>query len=528
MLNRLRPYIAAAFLAGFSAPSFAQDHPAPSAAGTDTTPAASSTMAAPGASGSAGTSAQAPGKAQKLTIEECIEMALQKNFTVQIQRYNVANAQDALQIAKATFDPTISLSSTRTFSQSSNTTTQLNGAPAPVSDNTNTRLGVSQEISTGATVGLSTGLNRSSNNSSFSVLNPAYTGNVTLTVTQPLLKGAGSSIARANIERNQIGVTVADLNFQAQVMNIVQNTEDAYYNLVYAQQQLHVYELSLDLAQKLLDEAVEKRRVGTATNIDVLQAQVGVANARGNVLLGRQNLKDNADSLLALIGQFDFNRKITTSGFPDFSGPIPATSSVYENALAHQPDFLAAKTAIEQARIDVRVAKNQKRPDLSVGGALGYNGTDTSAANVYQDIPTGNSYNWQLNLTLSFPWGFRGDTARYHEAVSNLHQQQTSLRQLQQNILVQVRSAVRAVQTNSENVKIAALSAEYSSKQYDLQRAQFDAGLATSRDVLQTQSDLQNARLAELKARVTLQTSLASLRRIEGDSLRRYHIVVPQ
>ncbi len=507
MSNRLCQTLAAAVLfAGFFSRSAAQPN---AASAPDSTPAAE----------------PAP---VRLTIEDCIRLTLEKNFTVQIQRYNVSNARDALEIAKAPFDPNVSLTSNRSFSQSSSTNTELNGAPAPVSDNTNTRLGVTEQVATGATIGLSTLLNRSSSNSRYNILNPAYSGNVTLSVTQPLLKGAGSSIAEAGIERSKIGVTIADLDFEAQVMNVVQSTENAYYSVVYAREQLQVYKLSLDLAQKLLFEAQEKRKIGSATDIDVLQAQVGVANARNNVIQATQSLKNSTDALLALIGQFDFNRDISTAGFQEFTGPVPVTSSVYENALAHQPDFLAAKAAIEQARIDVRVAKNQKRPDLSVGGALGYSGTNSSAANVYQDIPTGDSYLWQLNVSLSFPWKFRGANAQYQQALSTLHQHQDSLRQLQQNILVQVRSAVRAVETNRESVKIAALSADYSAKQYNLEVARFDAGLATSRDVLQTQSDLENARLAELQARITLQNSLSSLRRIEGSSLKYYHVVVPE
>jgi len=502
MPNRLRLSLAAAACAaGLAGPVAAQDAAPPA-------PATPATI--------------------KLSVDDCVRLALEKNFTVAIQRYTVANARDSLEIAKATFDPTVSLTSSRNFSQSSSTNTQLNGAPTPISDTTNTRLGVSQEIATGGTVTVSTNLNRSSSNSSFNLLNPAYSGNVTLAVTQPLLQGAGPSIARAAVERSQIGVTVANLNFQAQVLNVIQSTENAYYSLVYADEQLKVYQLSLELAQKLLDEAQEKKRVGTATDVDVLQAQVGVATARRNVLQARQSLQDGNDALLALVGQFQLDQSVATAGFEAFTGGIPLVTSVYDTALNHQPDYLAAKIAIEQNQIDVRVAKSQKQPNLSVGGALGYSGLDTSASSVYQDIPKGNSYLWQLNVALSFPWKFRGDTARYHQALTALAQQQTGLRQLEQNILVQVRSAVRSVETNSENVKIAAVAADYSAKQYDLERARFDAGLATSRDVLQTQADLENARVAELQARITLQNSISALHRLEGSSFERYHVTVPE
>jgi outer membrane protein TolC len=109
-----------------------------------------------------------------------------------------------------------------------------------------------------------------------------------------------------------------------------------------------------------------------------------------------------------------------------------------------------------------------------------------------------------------------------------LDQQTLVVHQLEQSILVQVRAAVRTVETNSEKVKIAALAAEFSAKQYDLESARFAAGLATSRDVLQTQSDLQNARVAELQARITLQNSISALHRLEGSSLERYQIALPE
>jgi outer membrane protein TolC len=109
-----------------------------------------------------------------------------------------------------------------------------------------------------------------------------------------------------------------------------------------------------------------------------------------------------------------------------------------------------------------------------------------------------------------------------------LDQQTLVVHQLEQSILVQVRAAVRTVETNSEKVKIAALAAEFSAKQYDLENARFAAGLATSRDVLQTQSDLQNARVAELQARITLQNSISALHRLEGSSLERYQIALPE
>src|SRR5205814_5437855 len=102
---------------------------------------------------------------------------------------------------------------------------------------------------------------------------------------QSLLSGFGRDINRAGIVRAEIGLLRANLDFKAQVLNVIQDTENAYYNLAYAREQLSVRNFSLALANKLFDEAKTRRDTGVATDQDVLQAEVGVANSRRGVIL---------------------------------------------------------------------------------------------------------------------------------------------------------------------------------------------------------------------------------------------------
>jgi len=90
--------------------------------------------------------------------------------------------------------------------------------------------------------------------------------------------------------------------------------------------------------------------------------------------------------------------------------------------------------------------------------------------------------------------------------------------------MLDVRLAVRAVETNLISVEIAAKATELASRQYDQQKARFDAGLSTSRVVLQFQDDLENARIAELQAKLALRRAVAELRRLEGTSLQRFRL----
>jgi outer membrane protein TolC len=468
--------------------------------------------------------------APPLTLEECIARALQRNFTLKIQDFSTDIARESLNAAKAAFEPTFTATATRAVSQQSTSTSTLDGAPTigPRSDTTDTRLGVSQPITTGATLGLSTSLDRRATNSTFSTLNPAYNSDVALTVSQPLLKGAGTAVNRAAIERTQLGVSIATLDFESQVLQVVRDTEAAYYNLVFAREQKLVKEHSLELAQQLYDENKNRKAAGVATDLDVLSAEVGVANARNGVLTAEQTVRDNEDQLIALIGQFEFDTPLGDVRLPADVDPAPSFDLSYKLARDNQPDFLATRASIQQLEIDANTAKNSRLPSLDLGGALGFNGTDRTYGTAMTRVKDADGYNWEVDLSLSVPWGLHAGRARYRSAQASLRQQQARLQQVEQNLLVQVRAGVRAVETSRQSVAIFGQATQLAEKQYELELARFKAGLSTSRQVLQTQDDLEAARLNELQARIDLRIAYANLHQLETSSLSRYHIALAE
>lgn len=452
----------------------------------------------------------------ELTLEQCIARALQKNFDLEISRFAPQIAEDNITVAKGGFEPQLSVTGS----------TGENASPGFESKSSDLRVGVSQRLYTGTTVSASSRIDRSSSNPALT-LNPAYDADLTLSVRQSLLSGAGTAVNRAGIERAEIGFARANLEYKARVLDVIQDTENAYYNLAYAREQLSVRNFSLTLANRLLDEAKTRRDTGVATDLDVLQAEVGVANARRSVILAEQTVKDRQDNLLSLIGQFELDAALGTVRFKEAPSAIPVFASSYAMAKQNQPDYLSAQAAIDQFRLDLRLAKDAARPDLTVGAALGLSGTNGSGSDAFGDALDRQNHSWQVDFALSYPWGQKSDKARERQSLAALTREQTRLRQTEQTIELQVRSAVRSVETNLESVKIASLASALSQKQYELEKAKFDAGLSTSRRVLEAQDDLETARVSELQARATLHTAIAALHRIEGSSLQRYAVELP-
>lgn len=478
---------------------------------------------------SAPTAASGPA-ASTLSLEECVARALDRNFDLQIQRVTTGQAREAVTIADSAFDPTLELSASTSTSQQPTVVSSIDGVSSAGLRNQSrdVRAGVSQKLSTGATVSASASLDRGESNSRNLFINPAYTGDFNLSVRQPLLRGAGSEYSRAALRRAELGVDRANLDLKGSVLVVVRNVEAAYYNLVFARQQRGVRQLSLELAQQLLEENRARRQTGVATDLDVLQAEVGVANARRSLLLADQTVQDREDALTALIGQFEFNQTIGEVSFDKSAVPGVSFDFSYKLARENQPALASSAIAIRQLEIDRETAKRNRMPSFDVGAGLGLNSREASLGNAATRTFNGDGYAWQVDLTLRVPWAQREDNARLRLAQSNIVREQTRLQQLDQDLVVEVRSAVRAVETNRESVAISGMATRLSERQYELERARFNAGLSTSRRVLEAQDDLEVARVNELQSQVNLRIALAELQRLEGSSLTRFRIVLDQ
>lgn len=457
--------------------------------------------------------------APELTLQQCITRAIARNFDLEIQRYSPQIARDSIEIARAGYQPVI----TATTSTGAIHEDATGSSSSYDSYSRSTRVGVTQQLYTGTTLGVSSQLDRSR----VDPLNPAYDADLTLSVRQQLLKGFGSAVNKASINRARLGLDRANLDYKSSALSIIRSTEFAFNDVVFNREQLEVRRFTLSLAERFHEEAKTRRQTGVATDLDVLTAEVGVANARRNVLLAQQTARDSEQDLLALIGQFELDAPLGTMRFTEVETEAPVFASSYNLAKQNQPDLLSTQLAVEQAKLDLKVAKDGKKPSLSVGAAVGMNGSRSSSSAAIGDALDRDNHSWQMDLSVSYPWGQIGDRARYRQSLATLNQQQTRLRQLEQSIELEVRSAIRAVETNLETVKISHQSRLLSDRQYELEKALFDVGRSTSYRVLQAQNELENARVAELQSNVSLRNSISSLRRIEGSSLQRYSVTLP-
>lgn len=459
----------------------------------------------------------------QVSLQNCIATALGRNFTVRVQQFSVLQAADNVTIQEATFEPILGFNASRQVTNTAVDEAALGIAPHSTFDTA--ALSVNDTLITGGTLSASYQLTKSDYSPAYFQPNPSFGSTVSINVAQPLLQGAGTDYNRAALESARLGVHISNLNFKSTVLTMVYNVETTYYNLLYQREQFKVAQDTLRQAQQLLDENTVKRQTGVLTDLDVMNAKAGVASAENQLILDEQAVHNSEDQLLQLLGDREFRTAVGGIDFPDLPDPEVSFARSYKLARENGPNLAVAQATIEQYKLQALKAHRNMLPQLNVNGGLGYSSFASSA----NQSVTGswNGYNWNAGLTLSIPWGMKANRALYRQAMSGVRSEEVAYDQADQNLMVQVRAAIRAVETARQTVKSTGEETRFAEKAYELQKAEFDAGLATSYLVLQAQNTLETARVSELQAKVSLLLAIADLRFLEGSSLQLYKINLP-
>src|SRR5436305_4248577 len=207
-----------------------------------------------------------------LTIPDLINLMIQNNLDIGVNRLTPLSAQYLINTWFRPFEPTLSLSATVNHNTVP-ATSQFIGAPSLSTLGGTYSVGFTQALATGTNVGVNFSLIRSSSNNGFNTFNPYYSGLLQYTFTQHLMNGWGRSINTHQIRIAQNNQKISESQFEQKTMDLVQQAQRSYWDLVFAAEDIKIKQRSMDLAQKTLSDNQIQVRIGTLAPIDLVQAE---------------------------------------------------------------------------------------------------------------------------------------------------------------------------------------------------------------------------------------------------------------
>jgi len=455
-----------------------------------------------------------------LDLEDAYQLALARNLDLVVGRYNIAVADSFIHANTGIFDPNFLFGVDGDFTRSPSATV-LEGALVQESRNTRFGLTLDALLPSSTYLRLDTGMNRGSTNSEFFFINPRYGADVNLSLRQPLLRNFGSLVTRQGIVVAQNTRDRTAETFEIGVVAVLQQVEEAYWNLVASRRAVEVSEQSLELAERLLGETDERVKVGTSAPIDLVQSETGVATRRQD-LIAAGNLAANAEDALKAVLGFDapeeWLTEIETTEAYEFEAIDIDLAQAIDTALARRPEVRRKLLELEQLEYDVRVARNRVLPSLDLEASYGWGGIGGDARIDEDDdgeidvvIPGGPGDAWDQVFDFDFPhWTLGvqfgipiGNNEAQGQLAQRRYEQQRStieLNALRQQIIQEVRVAVRALADGKALVEASLAARDLSERNLEAEETKFDNGLSTNYQVLEIQEDLAQAQLSLIRA----------------------------
>jgi len=533
-----------------------------------------------------------------LSLEDAIALALENSMDIVVSRYNPWMADVSLLKTRAggysygtpgsisvgstanlpslLYDPIISQSI-----QIADATTPINnpftsgvgtaasGVFGVVSHSAIYNTQYQQSFVTGTSLTVAWDNTRSSSNAD-NFFNPYVSSSLAVTLSQPLLAGAGRFVNRRNIIIAENNRKIADLAFAQQAITTTTNAVNAYWELAYAREYVKVTQQAVTVAEKLYSDNKKQLDIGTMAPLDVTRAESELATDRQNLIVAQTiKLQDElvlknfiskdplASNLLSVeiipTDKPDSPESITTSSFDD----------AVKEAFAKRPDLQEQYLNLKNADVDVRATKNALLPTATLSayyssqGLAGNSfitGTPSVIANLQQQIVnasgvpvaglyipetvptiTGTAKDgfgtaqsqifhndfpiYAAQLTLTLPLRNRAAQADNVHAQLVKRQMEAQTQQIKNNALLDVRNTTIAVEQGRAQVQAASKARELQQQTFDAERKKYELGASTVYQVILTQRDLITAQGTELRALANLAEAKANYERALGRTL---------
>jgi outer membrane protein TolC len=480
------------------------------------------------------------GADHRLTLDEAIDLALQRNEGLLIERESLGAAKAAVSGAKGAYDPFLELDGAWSRSTEPVNSSFSGTSPAQIApefESAEAGLAIRQLLPTGGALSLRARGARETTDESLALLSPAYGTRVGLELRQPLLRDRSTDAARLSVRVAKAGREGATASLRRAITETVAEVERAYWTLVAARRAVDVREEAVQLAEEQLDETQARVETGSAPRTELAQPRAELARRRGELLASSEALAraENALKFLILDGAGDALWSQRFAPVEDATleiVPVNVGASL-DRALAARPELSIADAVVRRRRAETAFARDGIWPSLDavvsydrfgLAGSRnpgGPGGTlppelDGDFGKSIDRLGKGDFDAARVALVLGLPIGNR--TARGNAAVARHveRQAEADLARVRKIIRAQVLDAAAAVETAGQRIEAAQAGREAAEVQLSAERDRYTTGLSTNFLVLTRQNDLSRARLDEISALTDYRMARTEMARATG------------
>lgn len=475
-----------------------------------------------------------------LSLEEAKVIALENNRDIKIQKENIEFSEGDVTKEKGAFDPFFTLTSTYSDIQSPTISTFVESGEVTQKDFT-IENSISGKLSTGTFYDLyNLSLTRSETNSPIESLSPSLSSSLSFSIGQELLKNFGTEVNETPLFIAEKNVDISVKQLELTISDVLFNLESDYWVLVASIQNLELEKKALELAKDLEERNTIEVEVGTLPPVAVTQAKSEVALRSVN-LINAENLLERSEDQLKNALVLPYHIDILPTEAPQTLSDMQFNETqVLETAFQNRIEIKEAQDEIEKGRALTKFYSNQKLPRLSLEALLQFQGLGgdenpdrqsfggepepipgrfDGQSQSFKTLLEGDFPGWSVVGVFSYPIFNRTAKGEYVKANADLNRRIINYQKVKEQIELEIRDALREVRNSQKKIEAAKTAVELAQQVVINDEERLRVGIATTREVLESQRDLIDAQTTEIEAVTEYNISLARLQKTQGTLL---------
>ncbi len=461
---------------------------------------------------------------QSLTLNQTLTQVVEANLRLKSSSLDHQISVERAKSEWAIFEPVLLLTLAEESNERQNSAERFLSQRVSVFDENNNIYSGAIEgvLPTGGKLRMGTQIRRLDNNLQIIGRNEyeSYSG---VTLTQPLLRDLGWKAVAAQIKLAAADSNIALQEYRGQLALVLSEAEMAFWELYAAGEFVALSQGSVDVAETILGDNRQRLDAGKTTELEVLQAEAGVALRRSHLADAKQRQADAAARLNAFLGRRTGSHQPVV---PVADGSEDVAFPVLDDALAEgfrsHPAYLSQMERIEQAGIRLAYAKNERLPQIDLKASYGLNGLSSTFKGTFGVASDFDYPSWYVGLEMRVPM-LLGKRERHQQIASKLQVEQSLLQlsAIEIELVNGLQSLFERVASLRNRVQALELVVNLNRRVLKNEQDSLLAGKSESRRVLQAEEDLSEASLEALSAQVELRRAMATMLVQQGAYLKK-------
>jgi outer membrane protein TolC len=441
-----------------------------------------------------------PEETVELTLAEARASALRNNLDLQVVLVDPSVAGTAVDREEAKFEAAF----TASFRQINTDAAVALATEGSQSTITQYEAGLRVPLRTGGTFNLAVPFSKTETNNAFAVLDPSYDAQVRFSLSQPLLRGAGTRVNTHSIRVARYQEQITSAATKIETIRILSSSERAYWTLYATQRALEVRLQQYELAMDQLEDAKSRKTAGVVPEIEVIRARSGVAERLEGIIVAVNAIRRAQRELKRIMNDpdlpIDSETGLILMTDPNPIGMEPDRLALAQYALENRMEMLQQQILLAQNASTIDFRRNLALPLLNVDYSYSVNGLGDSYDAAFDQVGDKDFEDWSIGLSGEIPIGNEAAEADLHAALLNRLRQLASREAQSLAIRQEVYDSVDQLRQAWLRILAARQSTLAAARTYEGEVRQFDNGVRTSTDVLDAAARLADAQLDEIRA----------------------------